>query len=59
MNRELRKVKKWHDANCLALNIDKTNFVIFHSPCTELPDQILQKKDPERKVCHISRCAVR
>ena len=29
MNRELRKVKKWLDANQLALNIDKTNFVIF------------------------------
>ena len=31
MNRELRKVRKWLDANHLALNIDKTNFVIFHS----------------------------
>ena len=30
MNRELRKVKKWLDANLLSLNIDKTNFVIFH-----------------------------
>ena len=29
MNRELRKVKKWLDANQLTLNIDKTNFVIF------------------------------
>ena len=32
MNRGLRKVRKWLDANYLALNIDKTNFVIFHSP---------------------------
>ena len=32
MNRELRKVRKWMDANHLAVNIDKTNFVIFHSP---------------------------
>ena len=32
MNRELKKVKKWLDANQLALNIDKINFVIFHSP---------------------------
>ena len=32
MNRELRKVRKWLDANHLALNIDKTSFVIFHSP---------------------------
>ena len=26
MNHELKKVKKWLDANRLALNIDKTNF---------------------------------
>ena len=32
VNRELRKVRKSLDANHLALNIDKTNFVIFHSP---------------------------
>ena len=38
MNQELRKVKKWLDANCLALNIDKINFVIFHSPRTKLPE---------------------
>ena len=25
MNRELRKIKKWLDANKLALNIDKTS----------------------------------
>ena len=32
VNRELKHVKKWLDANKLALNVDKTNFVIFHSP---------------------------
>ena len=32
MNHELRHVKNWLDANKLALNIDKTNFVVFHSP---------------------------
>ena len=26
-----KKVKKWLDANRPALNIDETNFVIFHS----------------------------
>ena len=41
MNRELRKVKTWLDANCLALNIDKTNFVIFHPPRTKLREPIL------------------
>ena len=32
MNRKLRKVRKWLDAKHQALNIDKTNFVIFHYP---------------------------
>ena len=32
VNKELKKVKKWLDANKLALNIAKTKFVIFHSP---------------------------
>ena len=32
VNKELRKVKKWLDANRLALNITKTNYVILHSP---------------------------
>ena len=31
MTRELRHVKKWLEANELALNIEKTNYVIFHS----------------------------
>ena len=30
MKRELRHVKKWLEANKLALNIEKTNFVVFH-----------------------------
>ena len=41
MSRELRKVKKWLDANPLALNIDKTNFVIFHSPHIKLSEPIV------------------
>ena len=32
MNKHLRYVKKCLDANKLALNLDKTNFVLFHSP---------------------------
>ena len=31
VNRELRLVKKWFDANKLSLNIEKTNYIIFHS----------------------------
>ena len=30
INKHLKKVKKWFDANKLALNISKTNFVLFH-----------------------------
>ena len=41
MNRELKKVKKWLDANRLALNIDQTNFVIFHSPRIKLPGLVI------------------
>ena len=41
MNRELKKVKKWLDANRLALNIDKTNFVVFHPPCTKIPEPFI------------------
>ena len=40
MNREFKKVKKWLDSNRLALNIDKTNFVIFHSPHAKLSEPI-------------------
>ena len=31
VNKELRLVKKWLHANKLSLNIDKTNYIIFHS----------------------------
>ena len=43
MNRELRKVREWQDANHLALNIDKTNFVIFHSPQKIFLDPVILK----------------
>ena len=43
VNRELRKVRKWLEANRLALNIDKTNFIIFHSPQHKLTDHIVSK----------------
>ena len=41
VNRELRKVRKWLEANRLALNIDKTNFVIFHSQQRKITDHIV------------------
>ena len=41
VNRELRYVKKWLDAKKLALNVDKTNFVIFHSHTKSLLNELL------------------
>ena len=52
MNRELKKVKKLLDANQLALNIDKSNSVIFHPPQKKVTEQIVitfMKKTIERK----------
>ena len=43
VNKELRKVRKWLDANRLALNIEKTNFVLFHSPRNKPVSQIILK----------------
>ena len=43
VNRELRKVRKWLEANRLALNIDKTNFVLFHSSQRDLTEHIVLK----------------
>ena len=43
VNRELRKVRKWLEANRLALNIDKTNFVLFHSSQRNLTEHIVLK----------------
>ena len=43
MNQELHHVKKWLEANKLALNIEKTNFVVFHSPAKKLTESIILK----------------
>ena len=43
VNKELHKVHKWIEANQLALHIDKTNFVIFHSPQNIPNDQVIVK----------------
>ncbi len=40
VNKELKKVKTWLDCNKLALNVDKTNFVLFHSPRKKLQNLI-------------------
>ena len=37
VKKELRFVKKWLDANKMSLIIDKTNYIIFHSSCFNIP----------------------
>ena len=43
LNKELRSVKKWLDANKLSLNIAKTNYIIFHSPSVNIPSDAVIK----------------
>ena len=55
VNRELKHVKKWLDANKLVRYVDKTNFVIFHSPQKPLCENIIIKfgKQHVDKVKHV------
>ena len=52
LNKELKKVKLWLDSNKLALNIGKTNSVLFHSPQKKFSGnfnsklEIMKFKDP-------------
>ena len=43
MSRELKKVKKWLDANIdqHLIFIDKTNFVAFHPPHIKIPKPVI------------------
>ena len=50
-NRELRHVKKWLEANKWALNIEKINFVVFHSPAKNLTEPIILKFG-RKKITH-------
>ena len=63
VNRELRKVRKWLEANRLALNIEKTNFVVFRSQQRIIADHITleigKKGDQARVMCPFFGCAVR
>ena len=43
VNCELKLLKKWLDTNKLSLNIDKTNYIIFHSKSNKLPSEPLIK----------------
>ena len=43
INKHLKRVKKWLDANKLALNLDKTNFVLFHSYQKKVTEPVILK----------------
>ena len=43
LNNKLKCIKKWLDANKLALNIEKVNFIILHSPQKSLNDHVIIK----------------
>ena len=43
VNKGLRSLKKWLDANKLSLNIDKTNYIIFHSSTVKVPSDFAIK----------------
>ena len=43
VNKELTKVKCRLDCSKLAVNIDKTNFVYFHSTRKKIPDSVIHR----------------
>ena len=55
VSKELKKLKMWLDINQLALDVDKTNFVIFKSPQHSCPVTISIKtgNPPIRKTCYV------
>ena len=55
INGELKTVKAWLESNKLSLNIEKTNFVIFHSPKKKIPEDLILKfgKKPVKRVKYV------
>ena len=54
MNREVCHVKKWLEANKLALNTEKTNCFVYHSPAKKLTELIILKFG-RNKITHANR----
>ena len=48
VNKGLKHLKRWLDANKLSLNINKTNFIIFHSSASPIPPSICIKIGKKR-----------
>ena len=54
INNELKNVHMWLCANKLSLNIDKSNFVIFHPTQKKIPFELklfIHEKELEQKQC--------
>ena len=49
MNKELRKVDKWLTTNRLALNVNKSNFVLFHSS-SNIPHRKIRIKIRNKRI---------
>ena len=49
MNKELRKVDKWLTTNRLALNVDKSHFVLFHSS-SNIPHRKIRIKIRHKRI---------
>ena len=58
MNREMRYVKKWFDANKLALNIEKTNFVWLHSAVKKIAEPITVRMQKITRANHVKFLSV-
>ena len=54
ISKHLKRVKKWLDANKLALNIGKTNFVLFISNQNKVTEPVILKVG--RKKIHQENC---
>ena len=44
----MKYVKQWVDANKLALNMEKTNFVLFHFAVKKITEPIVSKFRPQK-----------
>ena len=51
VNKGLKHIKRWLDANKLTLTISKTNFIIFYSSASPVPTDIITKIGKK----HVSR----
>ena len=55
VNKELKWLNQWPSVNCLALNISKTNLVIFHTYNKPVQDFITLNKKTISEKYHVSK----